>query len=100
MYLHYEHNKPVQALVKKRWDFASTEYTGISYMLTPKYAADGFYVDNDKIDIIEHVRKYVEARHVGFGERAEEEMGSFVSAMTTMTGSRKETQICTCVPRK
>lgn len=35
LYLSYEHKKNLQAMVKSRWDFMSTECTGISFMLTP-----------------------------------------------------------------
>lgn len=59
-------------------------------MLTPKNAGEGFFVDTDRIDIITQARTFVEARHPGLGESAEEEMGRFVSSMTTLTGTRKE----------
>lgn len=69
----------------------STESTGISYMLSPKFAAEGFYVDNDKIDIIQQVNKFVSSRYPGLGEKAEEEMVQFLSKMSSLQGSQKET---------
>lgn len=93
MYNYFDYDERLKAMVKYRWDWMSTEYTGISYMLTPNYASDGFYVDNDRTDILSQVNTFVEARHPGLGDNAEEEMGRFVSAMATMTGTRKES-IC------
>lgn len=91
LYKHFQYSPELQAKVKSRWDFLSTECTGISYMLCPKFAANGFYIDADAVDIFTHVNKFVEARHPGLGDTAEQEAMRFVSAMTTMTGPRKDT---------
>lgn len=90
MYSSYEHKPAVQDLVKARWNFLTTQCTGISYMLTPKYAADGFYIDNDRFDILDDINNFTEARHPGLGTKAEEEMGQFVSSMVNLTGKHKE----------
>lgn len=90
MYNHYKDDPVLQAKVKHRWDFLSTQCTGFSYMLTPKYAAQGFYIDDDKIDIFTHVNELVSARCPGMGEQAEREMANFVSKMATLSGTRKD----------
>lgn len=90
MYKHFEYDKVIQLKVLQRWDFASTEFTSVSYMLTPKFAGDGFYVDNDKIDSLAYVKKLVDARHPGLGDRAEEEAGQFMSKMSSLTGQARE----------
>lgn len=90
MFKFYELNSIIQQKVKNRWDFLSTECTGISYMLTPKFAADGFYIDNDKIDIIDHVNKVVSSRYPALGEIAALEMVEFGSKMSSLQGTRKE----------
>lgn len=91
MYKHFSSNIVLREKVKRRWDFLSTECTGISYMLTPKFAADGFYIDNDKIDIVTQVNKLVSSRFPGLGDQAQDEMIQFVSKMSSMHGARKET---------
>lgn len=91
LYNHFTDNSIIQAKVKHRWDFMSTESTGISYMLTPKFAADGFYVDDDRLDIIHHVNLFVSSRYPGLGEKAEQEMAQFLSKMTCLQGVQKET---------
>lgn len=91
MYQRYAYKRNIQAMVKRRWDFLCTECTGIAYMLTPKFAAEGFNVDNDRLDILGYVRNFVEANHPEQGAKAEEEMGEFGSSMVALSGSRKET---------
>lgn len=91
MYKNFDSNKTIQDKVKRRWDFLSTESSGISYMLTPKYAADGFYVDNDKVDILSHVNKFVSSRYLELGDKAEQEMVQFLSKMSTLPDARRET---------
>lgn len=91
LYKHYEEDQVLQSIVKRTWDFLSCESTGISYLMTPKYAAEGFYVDNDIVDIISHIKKFVASRHPGFEDKAEEEAVQFMSRMSALQGSRKET---------
>lgn len=91
MYKHFENEPAIQEKVKSRWDFLSTEVTGISYMLSPKFAADGFYVDNDRIDIITQVKVYASARYPDVMEEAEQEIIQFVSKMSALDNLRKET---------
>lgn len=67
----------------------STECTGISFMLTPKYASEGFYVDNDKLDILSYINKFVETRCPGLGDKAESEAVSFIAKMESLEGSRR-----------
>jgi hypothetical protein len=90
MFKFFHADPVIQKSVKERWDFLSTESTGISYMLTPKHAADGFYIDDDKLDILKHVNKIASAQFPGFGDKAEEEMVQFVSKMSALEGTRRE----------
>lgn len=90
MYLSYAHKPALQKMVKDRWDFLITDCSQISYMLTPCFASDGFYIENDRYDIPNHVRNFTEVRHPGQGAKAEEELGLFVSAMSTLNATRKD----------
>jgi hAT family C-terminal dimerisation region len=90
LYQHFDFNETIQKKVKDRWDFLSTECSGISYMLNPKFAVEGFFVDNDRIDIMKHVNDFVTMRFPELGEKAEEELVQFVSQMSSLAGSRKE----------
>jgi hypothetical protein len=60
------------------------------FMLVPKYAAGGFYVDEDKVDILKYVNKFVESRYSGLGDKAEEQMVQFASKMSSLEVSRRD----------
>lgn len=90
LYQHFKDQEDICVKVKHRWDFMSTEASGISYMLTPKFSADGFYIDNDRLDIIDHVEKFTENRFPGFGFQAKLEMMNFVAKMASLTVLQKE----------
>lgn len=48
-------------------------------MLNPKFAADGFYVDNDKINIMTQIERFVEAKSPDVVQTAIEEFTKFVT---------------------
>lgn len=77
--------------MKHRWEFLSKDCTGIAYMLVPKFASDGFYIDNDRMDILNHVKKFMSFRFPELADKAEEEMVQFVSKMSSLSDSSKET---------
>lgn len=89
MFNHYAYDPELQQLVKMRWNFLSVECSAVSYMLTPQHAAEGFYVDNDKMDCLQYINKFVEQRFPGLGDKAEEEAAQFMSAMSSLTGATK-----------
>jgi hypothetical protein len=91
MYNHYSNNEEIQNNVLIRWKFISTSCTTLSFILTPKFAAEGFYVDNDKIDVFKFVNKFASSTHPDIGEKAEEELAFYVSSMISLQGAHKET---------
>lgn len=58
--------------------------------MVPKNAADGYYFKQDKFELIEKIKDFVETRHPGLGDQAEEEAISFVSKMSAATGPKKD----------
>lgn len=58
-------------------------------MLTPKFASDGFYVDNDKLDFLTQLNNFVEKRHPGLRDQAESEAVAFMTQMASLEGSRR-----------
>jgi hypothetical protein len=52
MFQAFEGDENVQKLIKNRLDFIYSDSIGLSYILDPKYAATGYYFDEDKTDII------------------------------------------------
>lgn len=90
LYNRFSDSPEIQTKVTKRWDFISTEYSKISYILTPKFAAVGFYFNNDKLDILNDINNFVERRYPGLGQKAEEEAVEFITQMMSLSGTRRE----------
>jgi hypothetical protein len=89
MFQHYEQDDIVQQKVKSRWGKNNTKCTEIAFMLTPKHASDGFFL-NDKLEVFELVKNYVELRYSDQGLRAEREMIEFVAKMSDLPTSKRE----------
>jgi len=91
MYNKYENDKIIQGKVRKRLDFLFTSSVGLAYMLTPKYAADGFYFDEDKTDIISTASEYANKVAPTIADKVQDEMIAFIEEMSLLTEKRKET---------
>ncbi|KAG5668743.1 hypothetical protein PVAND_016670 [Polypedilum vanderplanki] len=90
LYNHFQHDRTIQRFVKNRWDFILTESMEAAYMLTPKYCIDGFYIDNDKLEIIEHIRKIVEVLAPNSAEKVDDEFAKFINMISNLSQNKKE----------
>ncbi|KAG5666067.1 hypothetical protein PVAND_017750 [Polypedilum vanderplanki] len=90
LYNHYENDPTIQEKVKKRLEFLFSPCIGLAYILTPIYAAEGFYFDEDKTDFIGILSEYAQKNHPTFAETAENELISFIAEMTLLPQKRKE----------
>ena len=90
LYIHFEQDKTIQRLVKQRWDFILTESMGAAYMLTPKFSIDGFYVDHDKMDIIEHIKKIVQYLNPIKAREVESEFAKYINMLSNLPANKKE----------
>lgn len=90
MYRHYQDKPEVQEKVKRRWDFIQTESVGLAYLLTPRFAAEGFFVDHDKVDIIQHIARFLTPNNLITIQQARSEFVNFIAKMSTLEGERKE----------
>lgn len=95
LFVHFNGNSIIQQKVKKRIDFLITESMGLSYMLTPKNAANGFYFsdgdDDDFTDIVGSARRMALKIDPEHTEKINDEMIDFVSKMKTLPEKHKET---------
>lgn len=88
----FEDQHLIQQLVKKRWDFIMTESIGVSYMLSPSYAINNFYVDEDKLDIMGQIKSLAIARYgTEIGQKVLPELTGFMHKMQNLNISRQET---------
>lgn len=76
---------------KRKISDVSTSSLNTSITTNMNNIITGFFVDNDRIDIFGQIRKFVNSRYPGLGDKAEEEAFKFVSDMKMLSGSRKET---------
>ena len=90
LYKNFEHSKTLQEMVKKRFDLIFTESMGLAFMLTPKYAADGFYFGDHQIEILSFIGSFLSKRNSIFIEQASAEIISFTSKMTTLSEQHKD----------
>ncbi|KAG5685057.1 hypothetical protein PVAND_014259 [Polypedilum vanderplanki] len=58
LYNHYENEPIIQEKVKKRLEFLFSSCVGLSYILTPIHAVEGFFFDEDKTDFISKISEY------------------------------------------
>jgi hypothetical protein len=90
LYQHYSEDEIIQNIIKDRWDFLSNETTAISYILVPKFASHGFFINDDRIDILQHVQDYASIRFPDYSDEVGEEMAQFITKVSSLTGSRLE----------
>lgn len=92
LYNHYvtqEHRDKV----KKRFEFLYTESMGLAYMLTPKFASDGFYFGDDRLEILQLAKKFILHRNPLLANEAGREMKKFVAKMSNLSDAHKEAVI-------
>jgi hypothetical protein len=59
-------------------------------MLTPRFAANGIYFDEDKTDILGYARNFALKNHAERAEEVQEEMIAFVTKMSTLSENRAQ----------
>jgi hypothetical protein len=63
---------------------------GLSYLLTPRYAAEGFYFDDDKLEIAAEIQEIAEKIRPNAVEEIRQELILFLSDMASMSEGRKQ----------
>ena len=90
LYNHYEYDKIIQDKVKARLKFLFTNSMGLAYMFTPKYAANGFFFDENQIDIIGYAKEFTRKIDPASADDVHQEMLSFITKMSTLPPKHKE----------
>lgn len=91
LYKHYDDDEDNKSKVKKRLDFLMTESMGLAYILTPRYAAKGFYFDEDHIDFMGFAKEFALKLQPDAADKVDEEMNAFVTKMSSLPVKREET---------
>lgn len=95
LFNNYANDEAIQAMVKNRLQFVFNETVGLAYMLTPKFAAKGFYFNDDLTDIIGYASELAQKCNLikADPEKAEQmgaEMIAFVTKMSTLPPKQEE----------
>lgn len=90
LFQHYAYDPTLQEIAKKRFKFVFTDSMGIAYMLTPRFASEGFYFDDNKFEIMSSVEKFVEKRRPELAQQARSEIISFVTKMSSLPEHKKD----------
>lgn len=90
LYKHYEGNRAVQAKVKERLEFIYTESLGVAYILAPRFAAEGYFIDVDKIDMMSKIEEFFDESESNKCAAAKLEIVKFVEEMSTLPASRRD----------
>jgi hAT family C-terminal dimerisation region len=90
MFKSFENNQAIQIKIKKRLDFIMTPSIGLAYILTPKFAAEGFYFNDDKMDILSSLRDFASKTYPDIVDEIEQDMLSFVEEMSELPEKRKD----------
>lgn len=91
LYLHYAGNEAIQAKVKSRLKFLFTSPMGLAFMLTPKHAAEGYYFDDDQIEILGYAKEFALKINPDAADKIQEEMTAFITKMSTLSAKHRET---------
>lgn len=87
---HYKADNVVLPKVQYRWEFIKTKIHAVSYILTPRFAAEGDYFE-EKLEIMSCTKEYAETQFPGTGELVMEQLIKFIREMETLPDSQKET---------
>lgn len=90
---HFKNDHVNLPLVKARWTFLKKDVHSLAYILKPKHAANGFFINNEKMNIMTSVKKYVLKRQPGEIQRAidtQKEMTRYVAEVSRLVGDEKE----------
>lgn len=91
LHKHYEGNATIQKKILDRYKFIESPSAGLSFALTPQFAADGVFFNNDKVDIIGSVYDFALAFDEDTAEKVHDEMISYMFFMTNLPENSQKT---------
>ena len=91
LYKHFANDRINQEKVTSRLKFSYSPQMGLAYIFTPRYAAEGFYFDDQYTDIIASAQEIAKNIDHDSEESVANEMISFVTEMSEIPESRQQT---------
>lgn len=91
LHQHFVHDEVLQKIVADRLQFMYTDSMGLAYMLTPKFAAEGYYFDDDRREIVGYARSWALRTEPAIANDVRKEMIDFVTKMSNLSIDQQET---------
>lgn len=85
---HFEGDRIIYPKVKKRWDFIRKDAHGLAYLLTPKFAMNGYFFET-KLGIICSIRDFVLRRGLQEADDTEAELNTFLNDLAMLPPEQK-----------
>jgi hypothetical protein len=91
LYSHFDDDEynNVQTKIKSRLNFMTSDALKLAYILTPKYAAEGFFFDDDKEAFMMLASKFIEKTDPELSDIVQSEMVQFVCKMSNLSIQQK-----------
>lgn len=86
--MHYKDDRVVCPKVQQRWKFIAKDAHRLSYMLTPRFAADGYYFE-DKLGIMAKFGEFSDSRSPENTDLVTAQVVRFVRDMSTIPEVQK-----------
>lgn len=87
LYNHFQgqENQSIRSKIIERKDFMISDAMKLAYILTPKFAAEGFYFEGDHEKFINLVEDYSNVKYPEISEDVKNQMINFVTQMSSLT---------------
>lgn len=91
LYQHYEYDENLQKITADRFQFLYSDSMGLAYIFTPKFAAEGFFFDDDKREIMGYAKAFALKSNPQIADDVKQEMISYVTRMSRLPIQQQET---------
>jgi hAT family C-terminal dimerisation region len=89
LYQHYKDDRVAQRKILERWKFIRSDCMGFAYMLAPKFAINGFFIDDEKFDFMSSFENFTSLKYPTIFQDVNNEFMKYVSEMSVLTGEKK-----------
>lgn len=85
---HYENDRVVFPKVNARWTFLKKNVHGLSYIIVPKYASNGHFIEAKEL-IVSSIKEFASKINPGQEQETMLEMVQYIREVSALTGDQK-----------
>lgn len=90
LFHYYSTNYELQEIISKRAKFILNRNMGMAFILTPKYSNNGFFFEDDKIELMQYVGTFMSKRSPSLASEATTQMTKFLHEMTRLDDAHSQ----------